>query len=102
MKKLIKNYTTNVPVEKKINELQKILAQNGARGIAMEYDGDGNLKDIYFKIMLHEKELPFRLPAKAENVYAALHGDAPEWQHTRYGQSWKAETQRIAWRICKT
>src|SRR5690348_17297170 len=96
MKKLIKNYTTDVPVEKTTTEIQKILAQNGARGIALEYDGNGTLKDIFFKIMLQEKELPFRLPAKAERVYAALHGDAPQWHHTRYGQTWKAEAERIA------
>jgi hypothetical protein len=48
------------------------------------------------------KELPFRLPAKAQRVYTALHGNAPQWHHTRYGQTWRTEAQRIAWRICKT
>jgi hypothetical protein len=38
MKKLIKNYTTDIPVEKTITEIQQILIQNGARGIALEYD----------------------------------------------------------------
>ena len=65
MRKLIKNYTTDIPVERTITEIQKILAQNGARGIALEYDEQGNIKDIFFKIVLHDKELPFRLPAKA-------------------------------------
>src|SRR5207249_12112294 len=54
MRKLIKNYTTDIPVEKTITEIQKILAQNGARGIALEYDEQGNIKDIFFKIILHE------------------------------------------------
>ena len=64
MKKLIKNYTTDIPVDRTIAEIQKILAQNGARGIALDYDGNGNIKDIFFKIILNKKELPFRLPAK--------------------------------------
>jgi hypothetical protein len=72
MKKLIKNYTTDFPVERTIAEIQSILAQNGARGIALEYDESGSIKDIFFKIRLHEKELPFRLPSKPDNVYAAL------------------------------
>ena len=73
MKRLIKNYTTDVPIEKTIAEIQEILAHNGARGIALEYDERGNIKDIFFKIILHKKELPFRLPAKA-----ALQPQTPE------------------------
>jgi tRNA nucleotidyltransferase/poly(A) polymerase len=102
MKKLIKNYTTDIPVERTIAEIQKLLAQNGARGIALEYDEHGTIKDIFFKIILNNKELPFRLPAKADKVCAALHEGTPEHYHTRYGQQWQEEAQRIAWRICKT
>ena len=102
MKKLIKNYTTDIPVERTTNEIQKILAQNGARAIALEFDESGNIKDIFFKIILNERELPFRLPAKAERVYEALHGDATYGYKERYGKQWKAEGERIAWRICKT
>ena len=55
MNKLIKNYTTEVPVEKTIQEIQNMLAQNGARGIAIEYDESGRVKDIFFKILLQNK-----------------------------------------------
>jgi hypothetical protein len=43
MKKLIKNYTTDIPAERTIAEIQTILAQNGARGIALEYDERGDV-----------------------------------------------------------
>ena len=102
MKKLIKNYTTDIPVERTTAEIQNILAQNGARGIALEYDEAGTIKDIFFKIKLKNKELPFRLPAKAERVYQALWGEKLQWEHTRYGEGWKQQAERIAWRICKT
>jgi hypothetical protein len=102
MKKLIKNYTTDVPVERTIAEIQHILAQNGARGIALEYDESGTIKDVFFKIILKNKELPFRLPAKAERVYQALWGEKQEWEHARYGAGWRQQAERIAWRICKT
>ena len=85
MKKLIKNYTTDIPVERTIAEIQTILAQNGARGIAMEYDEERNIKDVFFKIIVHGKELPFRLPAKANRVYEAMHGNAMTSMHQRYG-----------------
>jgi hypothetical protein len=56
----------------------------------------------FFKIMLGGKELPFRLPAKAERVYQAMWGEKQEWEHRRYGEGWRQQAQRIAWRICKT
>ena len=102
MKKLIKNYTTDIPAERTIAEIQTILAQNGARGIAIDYDEAGRIKDLFFKIKLNHKELPFRLPAKAERVYQALWGEKLEWEQTRYGEGWKQQAERIAWRICKT
>jgi hypothetical protein len=101
VKKLIKNYTTDIPVERTIAEIQKILAQNGAEGIALEFL-NGNVTDIFFKIRVNNKELPFRLPAKAERVYQALWGGRQDWEHTRYGDGWRAQAERIAWRICKT
>jgi hypothetical protein len=84
VKKLIKNYTTDIAVERTIAEIQQMLARNGARGIVLEYDDGGTIKDIFFKIMLNKKELSFRLPAKAERVYQALWGERKEWEHTRY------------------
>jgi hypothetical protein len=100
MKQLIKNYTTEIPVERTIAEIQTILAQNGARGIALEYDAHGRIKDIFFKIKLHEKELPFRLPSKPDNVYAAVFAGMQYEQRLRQERMKKAEA--IAWRICKT
>jgi hypothetical protein len=101
MKKLIKNYTTDVPVEKTITEIHRLLAENGATGIATEYE-QGQIQDIFFKVKVNGKELAFRLPAKPEKVYTALHTDIPDYQHHRYGQHWKEQAERIAWRICKS
>jgi hypothetical protein len=100
MKKLIKNYTTDIPVETTIAEIQKLLAENGARGIALEYDHNGTIKDIFFKIRLHGKDLPFRLPSKPDHVYAAVFANMQYQEKLRQERMKKAEA--IAWRICKT
>ncbi len=100
MKKLIKNYTTDIPTERTIAEIQQLLVQNGAQGIALEYDDSGRIKDIFFKIRLHEKELPFRLPAKPDKVYAAVFAGMQYQERLRQERMKKAEP--IAWRICKT
>jgi hypothetical protein len=101
MKKLIKNYTTDIPTEKTVSEIQKILAENGATGIATEFE-NGHLRDIFFKIQVEGKELAFRLPAKPDKVYTALHQGSPSYHHDRYGAHWREEAERIAWRICKS
>src|SRR5438874_5531664 len=102
MNRIIKNYTTEVPTDRTVSEIQQLLSRNGARGIAMEYDNNGKIKDIFFKITIDNKDLPFRLPAKVDKVYPALHGDAPRHFHERYAQQWQRDAERIAWRICKT
>ena len=101
MKKLIKNYTTDVPIKKTIAEIQKVLSENGATGIATEYE-NGKIKDIFFKNKVNGKELAFRLPAKPGKVYAALYQEKPSYQHDRYGKQWKEGAERISWRICKS
>jgi hypothetical protein len=99
MKRLIKNYTADVPVERTIAEIQKILSENGAQGLALEFH-KGYIKDIFFKIRLHDKDLPFRLPSKPDNVYAALFAGMQYENRLRNERMKKAEA--IAWRICKS
>jgi hypothetical protein len=101
MKKLIKNYTTEVPLQKTITEIHHLLAENGATGIATEYD-KGRIRDIFFKIKVAGKELAFRLPAKPDKVYAVLHGQTMSHYHDRYGEQWHDQAERVAWRICKS
>ena len=101
MKRLIKNYTTDIPVERTVAEIQKILSENGASAIAIEYH-DGAITDIFFKVKRNGQELPFRLPAKVDGVYQALWDGKEEWEYSRYGTGWRQQAERIAWRICKT
>lgn len=93
MKKIIKNYTTEIKVEKTIFEIQKLLSENGARGIATEYDNDGHVTDVFFKLIVNSRELAFRLPVKIEKVESALREEGL----TRYIRN----AENIAWRICK-
>lgn len=99
MKKLIKNYTTDVPTDRTISEIQKMLAENGATGIAFDYDDTGTIKAVYFRIKHGEQELAFRLPAKADKVYATLYtGKNLEW---KFKQQRMESATKIAWRVCK-
>lgn len=101
MKKLIKNYTTEVPTDRTIAEIQKLLAENGALGIAFEYDGQGNLDALFFRIEYQRKQLPFRLPAKPKEVYQALFAHMQYQNVEQYRVQRMEKATRIAWRICK-
>lgn len=101
MKKLIKNYTTEIPIEKTIGEIQKLLSQNGATGVAFDYTGDGHLKAVYFKISVNNKELPFRLPAKPDRVYDVLFGKMVGQYNKKWREERMKKSEMIAWRICK-
>lgn len=99
MRKLIKNYTTEIPTHRTVAEIQTMLAENGATGIAFEYDGQGNLTALFFRIAYQGKQLPFRLPAKPHEVYQALF--ANKMYANLYEQQRREKSTMIAWRICK-
>ncbi len=110
MVKTIKNYTTDIPASKTIPEIQDLLAQSGARGIAFEYDGTGNVESLFFRLGLDlpvspgvqgnpQKEIAFKLPAKPEAVYNILFGKAPKV--ARFEENRRQRSLNIAWRIMK-
>lgn len=99
MKKLIKNYSTAVPLAKTIAEIQQLLVENGATGIAFDYDGQGKLTALFFRIRHEGKDLPFRLPAKPEAVYDALFTGMQYEYRMKEERMKKAEM--IAWCVCK-
>lgn len=101
MKKLIKNYTTEVPTHITIAEIQKMLAENGATGIALDYDGQGNIVALFFRIDYQGKPLAFRLPAKPNEVYQALFANMQYQDVERYKMQRMEKATMIAWRICK-
>jgi hypothetical protein len=66
----IKNYTSSIPSEKSILQIERILIDMGARNIAKEYDGFGKVDSISFSIPhpITDGVIPFKLPAKREPI----------------------------------
>lgn len=93
----ILNYTTQVKTEKTCGEIQKTLAVAGAKAIMHEYDDDGVLVALSFKIQCHDIDLAFRLPANIGKIYTILQNDSRVTRKLRtYDQA-----ARVAWRIIK-
>ena len=73
----LKNYTTEVPAFRSIDNIEKLLASFGATNTMREYSPDTNVAAISFIIEMDGMKLPFRLPAKPENVYRWLKRKKP-------------------------
>ena len=89
----ILNYTTIVPVNRTISEIQSKLAKAGAKGILCEYDDNGEPNQITFSVNTPHGMIYFKLPANIQGVSKALSDDNcyRDEPHAR----------RVAWRILK-
>lgn len=63
----IKNYTSSVPADKSILNIEKILIEMGATNIAKEYK-NGKVESISFAIPQGDGNIPFKLPAKKDPI----------------------------------
>lgn len=88
----ILNYTTKVPVDKTIADLQKILAKAKAGAIMTEYE-NGVPSGLSFRVNVGGNDIHFTLPVKVEGVATALKRDRQFRD--------MAHAQRVAWRIVK-
>src|SRR5690349_22375443 len=98
MTKNIKNYTTEIPAQKTIMEIQNMLIEAGAVGIALETEA-GQIKALFFKLRLGEQEMPFKLPARPEKVYPTLYAGMRGNDDRNTVASRKQKALNIAWRI---
>ena len=96
----IKNYTSSVPAEKSMLQIERILIDMGARNIAKEYDGFGKVLSIAFSIQHGEGVMPFRLPAKTDPIKKLLlksYRRPTKMQE----ESAAAQAERTAWKNVK-
>ena len=89
----ILNYTTSISAEKTAAEIQKKLAMAGAQAVLSEYDSDGVMCAMKFKI----NNIFFLLPINIEGVYSALCNDSGVANRFRTYE----QASRVAWRIIK-
>lgn len=92
----ILNYTTKVPVERSVQEIQKILVKAGATATMLQY-ANGQPSSIAFKIDAKPGSISFLLPSNPDGVLRVM----------RKGKGGKvtpeqaAQASRVAWRILK-
>ncbi len=67
----IKNYSTSIKTEKTAAEIQMLLAKAGARAVMSEYDDNGIMESMAFRV----NNVYFQLPINVDGVYAILKKD---------------------------
>ncbi len=105
----ILNYTTKIPIETTITEIEKLLISSGASKILKDYDNGGNIESISFTLVTEKGELPFKLPMNVEAVLQTLKTQSGEYKNYRSGQQRKIpqsmvnkeQAARVGWRIIK-
>lgn len=93
----ILNYTTQIAASKTVSEIQSLLCKAKASAVLTEYDDEGVLNAISFRITKSQGLMSFRLPANIESVWKVLARDRsiPARLRTR------DQAARVAWRIVK-
>lgn len=99
----IKNYTTDVPVNKTVSEIHLILADHGAKRILFDYGADSKVTAISFTIETPTGEQAVRLPANVERVREVLRQQKNNPRNRNRSQIDDSQDQaeRVAWRIVK-
>jgi hypothetical protein len=99
----VRNYTTQIPIEKTVLEIEQILLAFGAKGIYKEYQGN-KINSITFTIVKEGNGIPFKIPMSIEKtrtviVEAVKEGKLPQKYLQEPLRSEQGE--RVAWRIIK-
>lgn len=93
----ILNYTTKIAASKTVAEIQSMLCKAKASAVLTEYDPEGVLSAISFRITKTHGLMSFRLPANVDSVYKVVVKDRGIPQRLRT----REQAARVAWRIVK-
>ena len=94
------NYTTQIAAEKTVAEIQQTLAKAGAMAIMTEYDPNGVLVGISFRIGTPFGPTAYSLPCDIAAVNLILDKQAREGKVPRRLVT-KEQAARVGWRIIK-
>jgi hypothetical protein len=93
----IKNYTTGVPAERSIGEIEKLLSMFGCNAIMKDYSGDGKVVSLAFKYQNNA----YKLPINTEGVYAVIFAKKRARHGVNVMRNREEQAYRIAWRLLK-
>lgn len=88
----IKNYTTTVPADRSIKEIQDSLVAHGAIGCMFAYDAEGRISALRFVLKIENNAVNFSLPVEWRRFQEVLKQQGVKrWDEDDY-------CYRVAWR----
>ncbi len=92
----LKNYTTQIPANRSIQEIQEMLQKHGASGSMIQYEvGTGRVESLSFRMNVNGQNWDFRLPIKWRGAQSAmLSQGVTKARDDDY-------SYRVAWRVLK-
>lgn len=91
------NYTTKISAIRTAGEITTILTRAKVQAILQEFDKEGNLSALSFRINTEFGLMSYRLPGEAERVYKIICRD----KILPYSKRSLEQARRVAWRIVK-
>jgi hypothetical protein len=93
----ILNYTTGIEASRSIAEIQDCLVKHGAASVLSEFDNNGFIVAVSFRIRVNEQMFDFRLPSDWHPVLALLE------QTKKVPRRLVTQDQalKVSWRILK-
>jgi hypothetical protein len=90
------NYTTSIAPQKTVMEIQALLAKAGASAILANYDPEGNIVALSFRLRAEGQDISFKLPTAWQPVLDTL-----KRQNVARSLQTPEQALRVAWRITK-
>lgn len=94
------NYTTKISSDRTILEIERTLANHGARAFLKEVGEDGFASALAFKVKTPYGDLAFRLPVDIGATLRVLEEQSRAGKLRHYYVN-EAQARRVAWRIIK-
>ncbi len=94
----IKNYTSTVPYERSIANIERCLAESGANKIMKDYVG-GQCSEIKFSMPINGVEVVFKIPARVGECYKVLESNLGPRARAETKEKLKDQSLRTAWKI---
>lgn len=94
------NYTTKIPYDKTMMQIEALLMTHGAKDIYKKVDDDGCVCALVFSLKTPDGNLPIRLPIDADATLKVLTQQHRNREiEKRFAN--KDHARRVAWRIIK-
>lgn len=93
----LKNYTSTVPVDRTVANIERALARAGATGIVKDFR-EGELRSLSFVVAM-PRNVTIRLPVDADVVYEKMLSERKYKLNAASGRRLKDQAMRTAWKL---